>query len=299
MRRFVLVVAAALAALFIATLDLSAPASAGSPDPSSQLRDPSGRPVTAGSTSQQTGRPEGTKTRPASPNAITAAGSGCTFTSSSHYYCHAGAYQNVTSDGAYMSTPVQQPAVGASDHSLAELAVESADGKQIIEIGWRIYGPDGPAPRLFIFHWVNGVGTCYNTGCGYVSNSSTITPGMALTPSSTPVQFAIEYFSGNWWYGYNGTWFGYLPGSIWSGTFTRAGLVQPFGEVSSTSTRPCTDMGNGVIGTSASAVSVTGVGYYNGTSAVNLAKSAPEDSTLYDSAITSTSSFRYGGPGAC
>ena len=122
---------------------------------------------------------------------------------------------------------------------------------------------------------------------------------MALTPSSTPVQFAIEYFQGNWWYGYNGTWFGYLPGSLWSGTFTQAGLVQPFGEVSSTVARPCTDMGNGYLGTSASAVSVTGVGYYNATSAVSLTKTAPEDSTLYDSSLTSTSSFRYGGPGAC
>ncbi|HST49551.1 neprosin family prolyl endopeptidase [Jatrophihabitans sp.] len=240
---------------------------------------------------------------PGAQPAGAAAGTGCalrTTTPTTQYFCHAGAYQYVTSDGAYMSTPVQSPAVSSADwHSLAELAVESADGRQIIEIGWRIYRPDGPTPRLFVYHWVNGVGSCYNTGCGYVSNSSTITPGMALTPSSTPVQFAIEYFQGNWWYGYNGTWFGYLPGSLWSGTFTKAGLVQEFGEVSSTVARPCTDMGNGYLGTSASAVSVSGVGYYNSTTAANLTRVTPDDSTLYDSQLTSANSFRYGGPGAC
>ena len=102
------------------------------------MRDPSGRLVTAGSTSQQAGRADA-KTRPTSPNAITAAGSGCAYRTTNQYFCHAGAYQYVTSDGAYMSTPVQSPPVGTADyHSLAELAVQSADGQQIIEIGWRV-----------------------------------------------------------------------------------------------------------------------------------------------------------------
>jgi len=228
-----------------------------------------------------------------------AAGTGCTYRTTSQYYCRAGAYQYVTADGAYMSTPVQSPVVAAADyHSLAELAVESSDGQQIIEIGWRVYRPQDQTPRLFIYHWVNGVGTCYNTGCGFVSNSSTVTPGMALTPSSSPVQFAIEYFQGNWWYGYNGTWFGYLPGSTWT-SFTQTGLVQMFGEISTTTARPCTDMGNGYLGTSPSAAAVTSVGYYNTTTATSLTKFTPDDSTLYDSQVTTATSFRYGGPGAC
>lgn len=131
------------------------------------------------------------------------------------------------------------------------------------------------------------------------STSTTITPGMALTPSSTPVQFAIEYFQGNWWYGYNGTWFGYLPGSRWSGTFTKTDLVQVFGEVSSTTTSPCTNMGNGNKGTSTSATAVTGVGYYNTTTAPALLRSSVDDATLYDSQVITANSFRYGGPGAC
>lgn len=233
-------------------------------------------------------------------SAQASAGTGCTYRTTSQYFCRAGAYQYVTGDGASMSTPVQSPVVATADyHSLAELAVESSDGQQIIEIGWRVYRPQDQTPRLFIYHWINGQPSCYNSGCGFVqSTSTTITPGMALTPSSTPVQFAIEYFQGNWWYGYNGTWFGYLPGTLWS-AFTKTGLVQIFGEVSSTTASPCTNMGNGYLGTSASAAAVTGVSYYNTTTAASLTRFTPDDSTLYDSQVTSANSFRYGGPGAC
>lgn len=271
------------------------------------VRNPSGQVVTAAHGQQSTGAQTSTapKDRPPTPNQSAATSPGCTFRTTNQYFCHAGAYQNsFTTAGAYMSTPVQSPSVKTGDsHSLAELAVESADGRQIIEIGWTV-DPTQPTrdqlPRLFIYHWVNGVGTCYN-GCGFTASGSTgITPGMALTASSTPVQFAIEYYQGNWWYGYNGSWFGYLPEStIWGGTFTSAGLVQIFGEVASTTARPCTDMGNGTIGSNAAATAVTGVGYYGASAAVNLGRGTVDDPTLYDSQVTSTSSFRYGGPGAC
>ncbi|HEX4726845.1 MAG TPA: neprosin family prolyl endopeptidase [Jatrophihabitans sp.] len=267
------------------------------------MRNPSGQLVPVSHGTQPSG-PQTQKDRPPATNQSSAAGTGCTYRTTNQYFCHAGAYQSLTSGGGYMSTPVQSPWVETGDsHSLAELAVESADARQIIEIGWTV-DPTQPThdqvPRLFIYHWVNGVGTCYN-GCGFVPSGSTgITPGMALTASSTPVQFAIQYYQGNWWYGYQGNWFGYLPeASIWGGTFTSAGLVQIFGEVASTTARPCTNMGNGTLGTNAAAAAVTGVGYYNTTSAVNLARGTVDDPTLYDSQVTSTSSFRYGGPGAC
>jgi len=263
------------------------------------VRDPSGQLVSIGHGTHTPGQQKAKKDPP--PVAFsTATGPGCTFVSGTTHYCHAGAYQYVASDGAYMSTPVLAPTVASTDtHSLAELAVESTDKQQIIEIGWRVYRPDGPSPRLFIYHWVDGHGTCYNSGCGFVpSGSTTITPGMTLTPSSTPKQFAIEYFQGNWWYGYDNTWFGYLPGTTWT-SFTKTGLVQMFGEVASPSLQPCTDMGNGSIGTSTSAAAVTSIGYFNTTTAVNVARGNVEDPTLYDSQVTSANSFRYGGPGAC
>jgi len=304
MRRIAVVFAVAVTAFGLATVDLSAQASPGSGRSNGQgqlVRDPNGHLVKVGPGTHTPGQQKARKDPPPAAALTAGAGTGCTYRAASQYYCRAGAYQYVTSDGTYMSTPVQSPVVAAADyHSLAELAVESADGQQIIEIGWRVYRPQDQTPRLFIYHWINGQPTCYNSGCGFVqSTSTTITPGMALTSSSTPVQFAIEYFQGNWWYGYNGTWFGYLPGSLWSGAFTKTGLVQIFGEVSTTVSRPCTNMGNGVIGTSASAAAVTGVGHYNTTTAPSLTRFTPDDSTLYDSQVTSANSFRYGGPGAC
>lgn len=304
MKRIVVVLAVAVAALVSATIDQSALASSepGRSNGHNQLvQNPSGQLVNVASGTHTPGQQKAKKDPPPAAALATGAGTGCTLFATSQYYCRAGAYQYVTSDGAYMSTPVQSPLVASADyHSLAEMAVESADGQQIIEIGWRVYRPQDQTPRLFIYHWINGRGTCYNSGCGFVqSTSTTITPNMALTPSSTPVQFAIEYFQGNWWYGYNGTWFGYLPGSLWSVPFTKAGLVQNFGEVSSTTTRPCSNMGNGAMGTSTAATAVTGVGYYNTTTAASVTRFTPDDSTLYDSQVTSANSFRYGGPGAC
>jgi len=306
MRRIVVTVAVAAAAFASATIDQSAGASsAGRSQGHGQLvQDPSGQWVKAIHGSNAPGQRKSKREPAPAATLATGTGTGCTPWSTNVFYCRAGARQSVTSDGAYMSTPVQSPWVYSPDHhSLAELAVESADGQQIIEIGWRVYPQQDQTPRLFIYHWINGTGVCYNTDCannGFVqSTSTTIKPNMALTASSTPVQFAIEYYQGNWWYGYNGTWFGYLPASLWGGTFTKAGLVQMFGEVSAGTSTPCTNMGNGVIGTSTSAVAVTGIGYYNLTASSSLTRFTPDDSTQYDSQVTSTTSFRYGGSGSC
>jgi hypothetical protein len=303
-RRIVVIAVAAAVAFTSAPAGLSAQASPdlGRSHGAGQLvLDPSGQLVSAVRGTHTPGQQKAKKDPPPAATLTTGAGTGCTYRATSQYYCRAGAYQYVTADGAYLSTPVQSPVVTTGDHhSLAELAVESADGQQIVEIGWRIYRPTDQVPRLFIYHWINGQPTCYNSGCGFVqSTSTTIKPGMALTSSSTPVQFAIQYFQGNWWLGYNGTWFGYYPASRWGGTFTKAGLVQIFGEIASTTASPCSNMGNGYLGTSASAAAVTGVGYYNTTTAAGLTRFTPDDSTLYDSQVTSASSFRYGGPGAC
>lgn len=301
MRRIAVMLIAAAATLAPAAASATPAWSNPSHSDGQSVPHPSGQLVGLAGGTSTSGQHRARKAPPPAATLAAAAGTGCTYRTTSQYFCHAGVYQYVTADGAYMSTPVQSPVVAAADyHSLAELAVESSDGQQIIEIGWRVYRPQDQTPRLFIYHWVNGQGTCYNSGCGFVpSGSTTISPGMALTPSGTPVQFAIEYSSGNWWYGYNGSWFGYLPGSLWSGTYTKSGLVQVFGEVSTTTTRPCSDMGNGNLGTSASAAAVTGIGYFNATTAVSVARSTVDDPTLYDAQVSSANSFRYGGPGAC
>lgn len=260
------------------------------------------------------------------PTATGYPGGGCSWLATNKdgtgsYFCHAGAYQYPmdangvpNADGAYMSTVVQSPWVDTSgtypdQHSLAEMAVEAKDASgnmgQIIEIGWRVDPSDfagDETPRLFIFHWVNGVPQCYdqeNNGCGFVPyGSSGITPGMALTNMSTPTQFEIDHSGTNWWYGLNGTWFGYLPDSLWNGTFTKAALVQMFGEVATLQSIPCSNMGNGYFGHDPGSVGVNNIGFFNSTDAVNLTAYNPDDPTLYDSQVSTTNdSFRYGGPG--
>ena len=292
----------ATAAACLATAGLSAQVSAQPVRPAGHgqpVRSPDGQLAKVVHGRHLPGRRGAANDAPPAVNAPSTAGAGCPQRTTGQYFCHAGGYQYVVGDGAYMSTPVESPVVTSGDyHSLAELAVESSDGQQIIEIGWTVDPTQwDQTPRLFIYHWVNGQGTCYNT-CDFVSNSSTITPGMALTSSSTPVQFAIEYYQGNWWYAYNGTWFGYLPGSVWGGSYVQSGLVQEFGEVAAGSSQPCTNMGDGYLGTNSAAAAVTGVGYYNATSAPSLTATM-DDSTLYSSQVTSSNSFRYGGPGAC
>ena len=86
-------------------------------------------------------------------------------------------------------------------HSLAELAVLSSDGQQIVEVGWTVdRGLNGDDdPHLFVFHWVDGVGTCYN-GCGFVpiTDGSNLgdAAGMTLPVSATDVQqFWIQHHS--------------------------------------------------------------------------------------------------------
>lgn len=131
-------------------------------------------------------------------------------------------------------------------HSLQELAVQSSDQLQIVEVGWTVdRSLNGDAhPHLFVFHWVDGIPTCYN-GCGFVSTSTRVVPGEKM-PSGGYSTFQINHVSGEWQISLDGTMFGYFPDSLWgSSTFTQPLLIQAFGEVASTSTPTCNQMGTG------------------------------------------------------
>src|SRR5947207_7548233 len=166
------------------------------------------------------------------------------------------AYQYGTSDGAFGFFTVTRPTLAAADsHTLAEMNASSADLKQAVEIGYTIdRGLNGDdLPHLFTFYWVDGNPQCYN--CGLVQVSSTIRPGMALAVGSLH-QFTIRHFQGNWWIADNNTWIGYYPDSWWAGRYTQAGLLEWYGEVATTSSTPCSDMGNGLLGTSPDAARI-------------------------------------------
>src|SRR5260370_31074862 len=219
-----------------------------------------------------------------------------------YHYVHG--YQHTTGIGAEGYLSQHKPFLNSSDnHTLAEIAGQSSDGKQIAEIGWTVdrglNGDDNP--HLFVFAWCHGVGNCYN-GCGYVQFSSTLPPGMTVASDGSQHLYAMEYFNGNWWLYYDTEWIGYFPGSIWSNkgvTFTQVGLIQWFGEVLSKGGSN-TQMGNGILGSNPGSASISNAAVITTPSSaahasINL--NATDPSCYNYGWITLSYSFRYGGPG--
>lgn len=213
-------------------------------------------------------------------------------------YLYGGVRQNAATDGVAATFTVARPELATGDfHTLAELAAQSADGRQIVEVGWtvdRAVNNGSTNPHLFVFHWVNGNPTCYNT-CGFVLNGNpAIRPGSAL-PVNTQQTLRILFFQGNWWIGYNSTWIGHFPGTNWGGGFTRTGLVQLFGEVAANSFSPCTDMGNGNPAANAAAARIAAITYTNGPAvSLGLIQTHP---ALYTAVTAGANGARHGGPG--
>jgi Neprosin len=213
-------------------------------------------------------------------------------------YSYVPAYDAATATGAEGSYLVADPTVSATDyHSLSELAVESSDGQQIVEVGWTVDpGQFGDTlPHLFVFHWVNGTPGCYD-GCGFVSSSTAVTAGMSLTPGDTH-DFEIDYTDDNWNIYDDGTLVGYFPGSLWSGSFTSLGLTQWFGEVAAGDPVPCTQMGNGMLGSAAAADTISAMSLIGGP-AVSITLDQP-GAPYYTGVATAANAISIGGPGGC
>lgn len=237
-------------------------------------------------------------------------------------YWYAGAHQYVTTNGLYANCNTRKPFIEAAKdaHTLCEIAVQSADGNQAVEIGWRVapYTNGGSnEPFLFVYHWVNDIGQGYN-GFGFVDYApNTLDAGdqLSVTPGVN-TRFGIEYFSGNWWVGVDlgggagFQWVGYFPATLWSNatpsvTFTQGGLVQGFGEVNTQLTAddyPCTDMGTGINGsTSVSTDAQVGTAaLVSGSAAMDwsITSQAYNSPTgPYSAAKDSSQTISFGGPG--
>jgi len=210
-------------------------------------------------------------------------------------YFYAVGKQTAAPAGVAALLKVSQPAVSTQDwHSLAEIALQSADSHQVVEVGWIVNSGDN-STHLFVYHWVNGAPTCYNA-CGFVPYAgASIAPGAALAVDVSK-QFGIQHYNGAWWIAYDTEWIGSFPDSLWSGAYTQTGLVQVFGEVAASSTNPCTQMGNGLTPGDTSAAKISSVTYVDGPPVVLTVSTT---STLYPAVQTSDRTFRFGGIGTC
>jgi hypothetical protein len=214
-------------------------------------------------------------------------------------FIYADASWSGVSDGANVEMDIASPFLSASDgHSLGELAVQSSDGRQIVEVGWTVdrgTNNGDTRPHLFVFHWVDGKQTCYN-GCGFIQASHSKIAGQLLS-SGVRGSFAIEHYRGNWWVCFNDTWFGYFPDSLWDNQYTVSGLIQMFGEVAAVNAVPCTDMGNGRYASDLSSASMNAAVLNNSVPA--FFSTFASNPALYSVLATGDASIRYGGPGAC
>ncbi|MDI6100506.1 neprosin family prolyl endopeptidase [Actinoplanes sp. NEAU-A12] len=213
-----------------------------------------------------------------------------------HFLYNVGS-QAAVSEGAYANLTISKPTLDRPDyHTLAELAVQSADGAQIVEVGWNVdrvvNGDDDP--HLFVFHWADRKSTCYN-GCGFVQFSENIRPGDTL-PQDATKRFGLQYFNKAWWVAYDTEWVGYFPAELWTVDFSKTGMVQVFGEVAAASEKPCTQMGNGRRGDDNTSARIGSLAFVNGPPADMFVRST---SDVYTAVKLSARTFRYGGPGAC
>jgi hypothetical protein len=215
-------------------------------------------------------------------------------------------------DGFYSSLTISKPALAKEDyHTLAELALESADSNQIVEIGWNVdRSVNGDEdPHLFVYHWINNKSTCYNA-CGFVQFSPNVKPGDTLNYGAIK-KFGIQYFNGSWWVAFDSEWIGYFPEQLWNDQgvkFSKGGFQQVFGEVASSSTTPCaTQMGLGLVPLPKidpdtglpttkvdSSALVTSMGFLNGPPLAMEVKAT--NPSVYNVQSLNSKTFRYGGP---
>jgi hypothetical protein len=209
-------------------------------------------------------------------------------------------YQYAAATGASVFLTQAKPIVAPTDyHSLAELAVQSADAQQIVEVGW-IVAKDingDSLPHLFVYHWVNGQPSCFN-GCGYIQVSPYYKPGMAVNVGATGI-YKINFDQNQWQIFYNGIMIGYFPASLWGGSFTQIGLTQTFGEVAASSDTSCTSqMGKGIFGSSSGSAIISGFALVASGTTPSLSVYQTNPSS-YNSGAVNSRGFNFGGPGSC
>ncbi len=211
-----------------------------------------------------------------------------------------------SADGMSIDASVVKPTLyGGDHHSLAQMTlIDGTYGNEnVVELGWTVdpgtYGGSSN-PHLFVSHWINGIWQCYN--CGFVN-----APGAPFVPGSnlfshigTVKSFKFEYVATGtprWEASYNGSVMGHFPASIWSGAFTDFDQSQAYGEVATSRNPSETDMGSGVLAGPAQGAQFSNYALTGTTDTVGFNGSNGTQADRWALSNTSTTAFRYGGPG--
>lgn len=229
---------------------------------------------------------------------------------------------------------IWKPTVTAGDfHSVSQIAVQSQNSNQIVEVGWNVdnalYGDN--EPHVFVHYWKDGFDCGYNgvatpANCGsiaapWVDNAAvSMDAGDELTESIsggtvTTLKVGIDYSTTDCGGAPNGWWvrawystgtaqyIGCYKDTNWSGvspTFNNFHLYQAFGEVAVNVANPTTLMGSGVC---PAAVPVFNTTAFIGSVSTNLGLTTlsfnSTHPTKYKHQSISSSSFYMGGDGSC
>lgn len=208
-------------------------------------------------------------------------------------YYYAGGQQWAAASGASVQICQSAPRLAGAEHTLTEMAIESRDGRQIIEF-ISVVEAGSVQPFLWMTWWHNG--TFQNTA-GFVQVSHTIGEFMPL-PAGSTASYAIEQSGGRWNYYYDGNLVGYFPDSLWGGAFNKAGTEQVFGEIATSESTSTAQMGDGILGHDPGSSTVNGYQLFGSNEGAHFADEYYTSDSSYDIGAPEATSFRYGGPGA-
>lgn len=224
-------------------------------------------------------------------------------------------------DGTWIYTDISTPSVEQhssgfnSDASGVRLVVTDGHGENGLEVGWMAnpgsYGDT--KPHLYIREMLSGIpAACWTGGpnqferqCDYQKRGTTsIVPGSAL-PSGTKQEFGLQHVTTptpGWNIGYAQAVVAFVPDSDFFGSWTPD-AYQFGGWVSApaSDTTPCTDMGNKLFSSNASADSLQWGFFRSGNQSVPSTDSSGQNDvpSWYSVHTVSDHEFRFGGPGAC
>jgi len=122
--------------------------------------------------------------------------------------------------------------INKADHSLTEIYTRDA-ACNAVELGVTTdtFLLPNSRPHLFVSSWTDDKWNGYGADAGFVSTSSSATPGVTEPRRGKYTEYGYKYSRGKMWVSYNNVYIGYFPASIWPGGWGTATESQTFAEV--------------------------------------------------------------------